>query len=43
LTSGTVEEIPCHINDAAFADACVAAFLEIIGSAPGGTRTSGAT
>ena len=43
LTTGTVEELPCHINDAAFADACVAAFLEIIGSAPGGTRTSGAT
>jgi uncharacterized protein (UPF0261 family) len=42
LTTGTVEELPCHINEAAFADACVAAFLEIIGSAPGGTRTSGA-
>ncbi|MBT4906130.1 MAG: Tm-1-like ATP-binding domain-containing protein [Rhodospirillaceae bacterium] len=42
LTTGTVEELPCHINEAAFADACVAAFLEVIGSAPGGTRTSGA-
>jgi uncharacterized protein (UPF0261 family) len=42
LTTGTVEELPCHINEAAFAEACVAAFLEIIGSAPSGTRTSGA-
>ncbi len=42
LNTGTVEEFPCHINDAAFADACVAAFLEIIGSAPGGSHTSGA-
>lgn len=42
LTAGTVEELACHINDAEFADACVAAFLEIIGSAPGGTPTSGA-
>lgn len=42
LTHGTVEELPHHINEAAFADACVAAFLELMGSAKGGTRTSGA-
>lgn len=33
LTTGTVEELPYHINEAAFADACVSAFLEIIGPA----------
>lgn len=42
LTNGTVEELPYHINEADFADACVAAFLEIIGTASGGARTSGA-
>ena len=30
LTAVAVEELPLHINEAAFADACVAAFLEII-------------
>ncbi|MBN42605.1 MAG: hypothetical protein CL573_03840 [Alphaproteobacteria bacterium] len=33
LSTGAVEELPNHINEAAFADACVAAFLEIIGTA----------
>ena len=42
LDADVIEILPMHINDAAFADACVAAFLEIIGAAPGGARTSGA-
>ena len=29
LTSVRIEELPLHINDAAFADACVDAFVEI--------------
>ncbi len=42
LTTGTVEELPCHINDATFADACVDAFLEISGGLEGLSRKSGA-
>lgn len=42
LTTGTVEELPCHINDATFADACVDAFLEISGGLSSLTGKTGA-
>jgi len=32
LKSGLIEELPLHINDNAFADACVDAFVKIVKS-----------
>ena len=32
LKSGLIEELPLHINDNAFADACIAAFVKIVKS-----------
>jgi uncharacterized protein (UPF0261 family) len=29
LTSATIEELPLHVNDDAFAEACVKAFVKI--------------
>ena len=34
LPGGRIEELPLHINDPRFADACVDAFLEIANSIP---------
>jgi uncharacterized protein (UPF0261 family) len=34
LPAGTIRELPHHINDTAFADACVAEMIEMMAARP---------